>query len=785
MKLDELEIDEASPLELLKRKLSPALHMNQYSKASELMYDIIKRKEAETNGSLRHGLGYYAMEIGRQFTNVNYRALMDFFLDKYPEMRDTFRISEETLSELKIVKPDPKDTMGIKRADMPQISRKDYPEFIDYLKDHGATFSKETVNATTLKAIQGEFSDKGVEKQLQKYIDGSAKKPVIASSDNYIIDGHHRWLVAMNIGDAVDIFRVDKPGKELLQLVKDFPKTTYKDIYNESQDDLVDEFLASTKQKYGKRDQCGPACLDFISWARNEKGIELKRVRGEFVADQVVSAKADFTPEMKKEFAQSGLDWNSAADRKAWIEQSEYAEEWKRVPHYWTVDSEGNIHDPSGYQQLVKTGLAKDLDPSRYIPESVNEDIASLADVAAMAAIARVSVPVMKVMLKTAYKTGKGLLQLQRVATAAGVKLADRVTEKENIVRQSDIWKVVNTLADRKDDNPFPVRFYDGGYMKVKPSTAKRIVDMYYRATDSLRDKMMKVIHTYNGFKEIAQAAGAVQESAGVGKITKQNTTPDVKPGETERQAKKFFGGNGKPKPLGTKGATPHQAFNLGLTEDNISHIGTERGRSARKKGLKPGTEEWFKHWFSLPKLKRESVEMMKAELVEHVRLVKENDGKDYMHGYCHQWALNDVAKHPERVLFARIGWHYDDEREEVDHVFTVDPSNGKAYDVRGEFASIEDLLKDYDYNADEVDVQQVDKADIKHWCDVGELKKIDENFKDGKVKGKSRPGRVKAAGASCDGSVTELRRKAKNSSGEKQKMYHWCANMKAGKQKG
>ena len=58
------------------------------------------------------------------------------------------------------------------------------------------------------------------------------------------------------------------------------------------------------------------------------------------------------------------------------------------------------------------------------------------------------------------------------------------------------------------------------------------------------------------------------------------------------------------------------------------------------------------------------------------------------------------------------------------------------------------------------------------------------ENFKDGKVKGKSRPGRVKKAGASCNGSVTSLRKKAKNSSGEKAKMYHWCANMKAGRKK-
>ena len=56
------------------------------------------------------------------------------------------------------------------------------------------------------------------------------------------------------------------------------------------------------------------------------------------------------------------------------------------------------------------------------------------------------------------------------------------------------------------------------------------------------------------------------------------------------------------------------------------------------------------------------------------------------------------------------------------------------------------------------------------------------ENYADGKVKGKSRPGRVKKAGASCKGSVTDLRAKAKKYGGEKGKMYHWCANMKAGK---
>ena len=62
--------------------------------------------------------------------------------------------------------------------------------------------------------------------------------------------------------------------------------------------------------------------------------------------------------------------------------------------------------------------------------------------------------------------------------------------------------------------------------------------------------------------------------------------------------------------------------------------------------------------------------------------------------------------------------------------------------------------------------------------------KEFNENFADGKKKGKSRPGRVKRAGASCKGSVTSLRSKAKKASGERAKMYHWCANMKSGRKK-
>jgi Cu/Zn superoxide dismutase len=116
-------------------------------------------------------------------------------------------------------------------------------------------------------------------------------------------------------------------------------------------------------------------------------------------------------------------------------------------------------------------------------------------------------------------------------------------------------------------------------------------------------------------------------------------------------------------------------------------------------------------------------------------------------------WWNNDMSPAVEQKL-ADMGWEVgEDEGSDTPSVFVIEigDENGNSYISW----PIEQLEKD-----------------------------VVENFADGKKKGKSRPGRVKKSGASCNGSVTSLRKKAKNSSGEKAKMYHWCANMKSGKKK-
>jgi len=58
-------------------------------------------------------------------------------------------------------------------------------------------------------------------------------------------------------------------------------------------------------------------------------------------------------------------------------------------------------------------------------------DIASVAEIAKMAAVAGLAAPVMMAMIKAAYKTGKGINAIRKIANRAGVKLADRVMSEE------------------------------------------------------------------------------------------------------------------------------------------------------------------------------------------------------------------------------------------------------------------------------------------------------------------------------------------------------------------
>ena len=141
---------------------------------------------------------------------------------------------EAELDEFHVKIPGEKETMGIVREKMPQVAASDYPEFFEYLKEHGAKLSKKKISAQDLKPIQKEFAKVGVEKEIGRL--GGKPKPLISSSDRYIIDGHHRWLAVLNTTpkEKMEVIEVNMPMKKLLALTVAFPKTTFKDKNNKT-----------------------------------------------------------------------------------------------------------------------------------------------------------------------------------------------------------------------------------------------------------------------------------------------------------------------------------------------------------------------------------------------------------------------------------------------------------------------------------------------------------------------------------------------------------------------
>jgi hypothetical protein len=332
-----------------------------------------------------------------------------------------------------------------------------------------------------------------------------------------------------------------------------------------------------------------------------------------------------------------------------------------------------------------------------------------------------------------------------------------------------------------------------------------------------------------------------LEEAAGVGRITKQNQTVDVGPNELKKQAAKF--GNtvdkdGRPPTLSkkVKGSKTNVLFNLGMAEDKEKRYTAmewalmEGGHSVDDldkptpsvkeladmhnvstghilKQLEMGIEAEYEHTSDFKIAKEIALDHIAEDpnYYDHLKFIERAlKSKSYRKGYK---AAKLSGRRKTRKLHTKFSDDINEayklqlERDYDMYILHIkDTKTGKRTEVRGK--------KGYEsgnYDPDDKLHQLLDT--VGKSANIAELingevvtinpkhpdadraksatdKAYNENFADGKKKGKSRPGRVKRAGASCNGSVTSLRKRAKNSSGEKARMYHWCANMKSGRKK-
>ncbi|WP_051237547.1 PLxRFG domain-containing protein [Ottowia thiooxydans] len=113
-------------------------------------------------------------------------------------------------------------TLGIPRAEMPQIKAEHRGALVNFLKARGIDSRAAEMPANDLKPTQAEFSPEKVQR-ARDFTGGD--RSILVSSDGYVVDGHHQWLAKRSNGAPVKVIQLKVPIQEVLAQVSEFPST--------------------------------------------------------------------------------------------------------------------------------------------------------------------------------------------------------------------------------------------------------------------------------------------------------------------------------------------------------------------------------------------------------------------------------------------------------------------------------------------------------------------------------------------------------------------------------
>jgi hypothetical protein len=126
----------------------------------------------------------------------------------------------------------PSGNLGVSRSMMPQIDSQHVPDYIEWLKSKGITVDKEQVPVNSLRLCQNEINKNKVVKLIQDGIRIDQSKPIIISSDGFVIDGSHRLVAQLNTdsNSKINALRVNMKAMDLLQLSRKFPNAVFRNV---------------------------------------------------------------------------------------------------------------------------------------------------------------------------------------------------------------------------------------------------------------------------------------------------------------------------------------------------------------------------------------------------------------------------------------------------------------------------------------------------------------------------------------------------------------------------
>lgn len=242
-----------------------------------------------------------------------------------------------------------------RRVDMPQLTN--FDAFHKDLTDSGHQLGHDFVKPDTLQPMQKHFNQEKVDKLKQQ---GWGDKGIIVSKDNYVIDGHHRWVAASQLGSKIRARVASLKADELLDFVKDKPYVEKKKL-DESNDSVEGESHLEIEF-----DEKGVHKVTHIKGAKLEESGSDPLADHEFhkVLSKFKPSKLDhdtIQKELHHHLAKHGL--YSHSDRHPLIRnpaENKHLVDWSRVTAHkeakhvgWHSDTTGNPETTKGNHHVA------------------------------------------------------------------------------------------------------------------------------------------------------------------------------------------------------------------------------------------------------------------------------------------------------------------------------------------------------------------------------------------------------------------------------------------------
>lgn len=117
----------------------------------------------------------------------------------------------------------PQNHLDVPREHMPQIRDAEKMGFVDWLEEKGVLVQYVDVPVAILRSVQNEIDLKKVERLMAN----PTNKAIIISKDGFVLDGHHRWVAALNHDphQMLPAYRINLSVQQCLSLISDWQET--------------------------------------------------------------------------------------------------------------------------------------------------------------------------------------------------------------------------------------------------------------------------------------------------------------------------------------------------------------------------------------------------------------------------------------------------------------------------------------------------------------------------------------------------------------------------------